>query len=132
MNPMNFKYVRKSDFITQTVSYSSEKSACTFRLMCDGPTEACAAMQKYLNDAGIPTLDKDGLQQISVKLSTVDKMNSNKSLCTSRVTAVMQAGKAQLTIDAQGVGRDRDAAQVKAVTKLNATKIYETFGKACK
>jgi lysozyme family protein len=44
----------------------------------------------------------------------------------------MQAGKAQLTIDAQGVGRDRDAAQVKAVTKLNATKIYDTFGKACK
>ena len=65
-------------------------------------------------------------------MSTVDKMNANKSLCTSRLTAVMQAGKAQLTIDAQGVGRDADAAQVKAVTKLNATKIYNTFGKACK
>lgn len=129
---LKFKYVRKSDFITQTVSYSSEKSACTYRLACDGPTEACAAMRKYLNDAGIPTLDKDKLPLLSVKMSTVDKMNGNKSLCTSRLTAVMQAGKAQLTIDAQGVGRDRDAAQVKAVTKLNATKIYNTFGKACK
>lgn len=129
---LNFKYVRKADFITQTLSYASEKSNCSYRLVCDGPTEACAAMQKYLADAGITTLDKPNLPKLTVKMSTSDKMNSGKTLCTSRLTASMESGKTQLTLDAQGVGRDMSAAQVKAVTKLNATKIYDAFGKACK
>lgn len=129
---LNFKYVRTANFITQTVSYASDKSSCTFNFVCDGPEEACGALQKYLNDSGIPTLDKAGLPKLEAKLTSSDKLNGNKSLCTSRVTATLQSGKVQMTENAQGVGRDANSAQAKAVQKLPATKIFETFTKACK
>jgi hypothetical protein len=129
---LNFKYVRTANFITQTVSYASGKSSCTFQFVCDGPAEACGALQKYLNDSGLPTLDKPGLPKLSAKLTFSDKFNSGKTLCTSRVTATLESGKVQLTENAQGVGRDADAAQSKAVQKLPATKIFDAFTKACK
>ena len=128
---LNFRYVRASALISKTVSYDSEKAACSYRLVCDGPMEACGALKSFLADAGLPLLDKESLPQLNAKLQFTDKMNSSKTLCTSRGTVTLSAFEQQTTESVQGVGRDEGIAQATAVKKLPATKLNQMFGKAC-
>lgn len=128
---LNFKYIRQSAVINETVHYGSKMTGCTYKVECDGPAEACGAFSKLLNDSGIATLDKNDHPQMSVKMSFSDKANSGKTLYTSRGTFTLQSGSNQMTEGSQGVGRDADAAQVKAVEKLPAAKIFDMFGKNC-
>lgn len=129
---LNFRYVRKSAVISQTVRYDSEKAACSYQLVCEGPTEACGALRSLLVDAGITILDKKDLPQMKATLAFTDKVNSSKTLYTSRATVSIEAGKKTINEGSQGVGRDADAAQSTAIKKLNATKLVQAFGKACK
>ena len=123
---LNFRYVRAAVLLSQTVRYDSEKAACTYRLACDGPVEAC-----FLADAGITLLDKESLPALNAKLQFTDKMNTSKTLCTSRGTVTLGAFEQQTTESVQGVGRDEGIAQATAVKKLPATKLNQMFGKAC-
>ncbi|WP_290730876.1 hypothetical protein [Fibrobacter sp. UBA3629] len=128
---LNFRYVRAAVLLSQTVRYDSEKAACTYRLVCDGPVEACGALKSFLADAGITLLDKESLPALNAKLQFTDKMNTSKTLCTSRGTVTLGAFEQQTTESVQGVGRDEGIAQATAVKKLPATKLNQMFGKAC-
>lgn len=128
---LNFRYVRAAVLLSQTVRYDSEKAACTYRLVCDGPVEACGALKSFLANAGITLLDKESLPALNAKLQFTDKMNTSKTLCTSRGTVTLGAFEQQTTESVQGVGRDEGIAQATAVKKLPATKLNQMFGKAC-
>lgn len=128
---MNFKFVRQSAVMTKSVSYGSASTGCTFRLVCDGGATECGALQKFLSDAGIKILDKQGLPELNAKLAFSVKPNSNKSLWTSKGTITLTQGEEQMVEQTQGVGRDEEFANAKAITKLPATKIVETFTKSC-
>lgn len=128
---LSFKYVRKSDVITQTVHYTSDVAACSYFLECSGPTEACGALRSHLIEAGISISDNTSLPKMTARITSADRMNSSKTLCTSRITLSIEAGKQSTTEAAQGVGRDEGIAQATAVKKVNATKLHQMFGKAC-
>lgn len=128
---LNFKYVRLSDFIAKTVRYSTAKNGCSYSLSCDGPVEACGALRSLLNDAGFTILDNDDLQELKATLTFEDKPNSAKTLFTSKATTVLRLRETNLTEGTQGVGRNVDAAQVKAIQKLPVPRINELFGKFC-
>ena len=129
---LSFKYVRKSAVITKSVHYDSDVAACSYFLECEGPVEACGALRGHLIDAGITISDSKSLPKMKAKITSADKMNSSKTLCTSRITLALEAGKQSISEQAQGVGRDEGIAQATAVKKVNATKLHQTFAKACK
>jgi len=126
---LNFKYVRQSALLSKSVHYETAASGKTYRLNCNASAEACGALQKYLGDAGIATLDKKGLPELKATLEFTTKANSNKSLYTTRATITLASGNKQMTESTQGVGRDEGLAQIKAIQKLPATKINQVFGK---
>ena len=129
---LSFKYVRKSAVISQSVHYTSDVAACSYFLECDGPTEACGALRGHLIESGISISDNTSLPKMKAKITSADAMNSSKTLCTSRITLSLEAGTQSVTEAAKGVGRDAGIAQATAVKKVNATKLHQMFGKACK
>jgi hypothetical protein len=128
---MNFKFVRQSALHSKTVSYAAQKNACKFKLACAGSAADCGALQKFLGEAGFSIADKKGLPDLSAKLEFSDKANSANTLTTSRATITLRHGDTELVEQPQGVGRDSDQAHAKAIAKLPATRIAETFGKKC-
>lgn len=124
---MNFKFVRQSALITKTVSYQSEKKGCKYNFSCLGEVAECGAMQRFLGDAGLNVSSEYGLPGLDAVLSFSDKANSAKTLYTSRGTITLRYGSTELVEQTQGVGKDPESAHIKAVTKLPATKILNTF-----
>lgn len=128
---LSVKYVRQSDVVTKTVHYESELSGCSYNVRCKGPVEACAALKKFMNDAGVTAVDDPKLPPFDAELVFTDKANTAKTLYTSRATISLKVGKVTMTETLQGVGRDAASAQVKAVQKLPATEFVEKYGNAC-
>lgn len=128
---LNFRYVRQSAVISKTVHYDTDVAACSYTLECEGPTEACGALRGHLIASGISISDKASLPKMKAKITSADKMNTSKTLCTSRITVAIEAGKQSISEQAQGVGRDEGIAQATAVKKVNATRLHDTFKKAC-
>lgn len=128
---LNFRYVRQSAVISKTVHYDTDVAACSYTLECEGPTEACGALRGHLIASGISISDKASLPKMKAKITSADKMNTSKTLCTSRITLAIEAGKQSISEQAQGVGRDEGIAQATAVKKVNATRLHDTFKKAC-
>ena len=124
---MNFKYVRQSALQNVSISYGAKKTGVAYRLACKGAVAECGALQKFLMDAGLSIADKAGLQELSVTLEFSDKDNSSKTLTTSRATVKFSCADKELVDQPQGVGRDAEAAHVKAISKLSASRILETF-----
>lgn len=133
MPDMNFKFVRSSALVKKTVAYSAEKRDCSYKLVCNGPATECGAMQKFLSESGFTIVNQPGVPELNVTLSFSDKPNSNKTLYTSKATIAFKSGTVELIEQPQGVGRDDESAHVKAITKLPATKILQTYvNKNCK
>lgn len=128
---LNFRYVRQSAVISKTVHYDTDVAACSYTLECEGPTEACGALRGHLIASGISISDKASLPKMKAKITSADKMNTSKTLCTSRITVAIEAGKQSISEQAQGVGRDEGIAQATAVKKVNATHLHDAFKKAC-
>ena len=128
---LNFRYVRQSAVISKTVHYDTDVAACSYTLECEGPTEACGALRGHLIASGISISDKASLPKMKAKITSADKMNTSKTLCTSRITLAIEAGKQSISEQAQGVGRDEGIAQATAVKKVNATRLHDAFKKAC-
>ena len=124
---MNFKYVRQSALQNVAISYGAKKTGVAYRLACKGAVAECGALQKFLMDAGLSIADKAGLPELSVTLEFSDKDNSSKTLTTSRATVKFSCADKELVDQPQGVGRDAEAAHVKAISKLSASRILETF-----
>lgn len=124
---MNFKYVRQSALQNVSISYGAKKTGVAYRLACKGAVAECGALQKFLMDAGLSIADKAGLPELSVTLEFSDKDNSSKTLTTSRATVKFSYADKELVDQPQGVGRDAEAAHVKAISKLSASRILETF-----
>jgi hypothetical protein len=125
---MNFKFVRQFALQNKTVSYGAAKTGAAFRLACSGSVAECGALQKFLSDAGLTIADRSELPELSATLEFSDKPNSAKTLYTSRATIKLKHGDVELVEQPQGVGRDAEAAHVKAITKLSASGIVEKFG----
>ena len=126
---MNFKYVRQSALQNVNVSYGAKKTGVAYRLACKGAVVECGALQKILTDAGLTIADQAGIPELSVTLEFSDKDNSSKTLTTSRATVKFSCADKELVDQPQGVGRDAEAAHVKAISKLSASRILETFAK---
>ena len=124
---MNFKYVRQSALQNVTISYGAKKTGVAYRLACKGTAAECGALQKILTDAGLTIADQAGIPELSVTLEFSDKDNSSKTLTTSRATVKFSCADKELVDQPQGVGRDAEAAHVKAISKLSASRILETF-----
>ena len=124
---MNFKFVRQSALQNVNVSYGAKKTGVAYRLACKGAAAECGALQKFLTDAGLSIADKAGIPELSVTLEFSDKDNSSKTLTTSRATVKFSCADKELVDQPQGVGRDAEAAHVKAISKLSASRILETF-----
>ena len=124
---MNFKYVRQSALQNVSISYGAKKTGVAYRLACKGAVAECGALQKFLMDAGLSIADKAGLPELSVTLEFSDKDNSSKTLTTSRATVKFSCADKELVDQPQGVGRDAETAHVKAISKLSASRILETF-----
>ena len=124
---MNFKFVRQSALQNVNVTYGAPKTGVAYRLSCKGTATECGALQKFLTDAGLTIADQAGLPELSVTLEFSDKDNSAKTLTTSRVTVKFSCASKELVEQPQGVGRDAETAHVKAISKLSASKILETF-----
>jgi hypothetical protein len=124
---MNFKYVRQSALQNVAISYGAKKTGVAYRLACKGAVAECGALQKFLMDAGLSIADKAGLPELSVTLEFSDKDNSSKTLTTSRATVKFSCADKELVDQPQGVGRDAEAAHVKAISKLSASRILSTF-----
>lgn len=128
---LSVKYVRQSDVVSKRVHYESELSGCSYNVRCKGPVEACAALKKFMNDAGVTAVDDPKLPPFDAELVFTDKANTAKTLYTSRATISLKVGKVTMTETLQGVGRDAASAQVKAVQKLPATEFVEKYGNTC-
>lgn len=128
---LSVKYVRQSDVVAKTVHYESERSECSYNVRCKGPVEACAALKKFMNDAGVVAVDDPKLTVFDAELVFTDKANTAKTLYTSRATISLKVGKVTMTETTQGVGRDAASAQVKAVQKLPSTEFVQKYGGAC-
>ena len=124
---MNFKYVRQSALQNVNISYGAKKTGVAYRLACKGAVAECGALQKILTDAGLTIADQAGIPELSVTLEFSDKDNSSKTLTTSRATVKFSCADKELVDQPQGVGRDAEAAHVKAISKLSASRILETF-----
>ena len=129
---LNFRYVRQSAVISKTVHYDTEKAACSYTLECEGPDEACGALRGHLVASGINISNSKSLPKMTAKITSADKMNTSKTLCTSRITLSIEAGKQSISEQAQGVGRDEGVAQATAIKKVNATRLNQAFANACK
>lgn len=129
---MNFKFVRQSALYNKTVSYQSEKQGCKYNFSCLGEIAECSAVQKFLGDAGLDVSSEYGLPELDAVLTFTDKPNSAKTLYTSRATIAIRYGSTELIEQVQGVGKDAESAHIKAISKLPATKILNTFAtKGC-
>ncbi len=130
---MNFRFVRQSALVTKTVSYQSAKTGCKYRLACDGGVAECGALQSFLMETGLNISSNSGWPELSATMNFSDKPNSAKSLFTSRATIVLKYGKTEMVEQPQGVGKDEESAHMKAISKMPATKILNTFAaKGCK
>jgi len=129
---MNFKFVRQSALYSKTVSYQSEKKGCKYNFSCLGEIAECGAVQKFLSEAGLNVSSEYGLPELDAVLTFSDKPNSAKTLYTSRGTIAIRYGSTEMVEQVQGVGKDPESAHIKAVSKLPATKILNTFAtKGC-
>lgn len=124
---MNFKFVRQSALQNVNVTYGAKKTGVAYRLSCKGTAAECGALQKFLTDAGLTIADQAGIPELSVTLEFSDKENSAKTLTTSRATVKLSCASKELVEQPQGVGRDAETAHVKAISKLSASRILETF-----
>lgn len=124
---MNFKFVRQSALQNVNVTYGAPKTGVAYRLSCKGTATECGTLQKFLTDAGLTIADQAGLPELSVTLEFSDKNNSAKTLTTSRATVKFSCASKELVEQPQGVGRGAETAHVKAISKLSASKILETF-----
>jgi hypothetical protein len=87
----------------------------------------CGALQKFLIDAGLSIVDKPQLPELVATLEFSDKPNSSRTLVTSRATIKLRQGNSEMVEQPQGVGRDAESAHVKAISKLHATRVINTF-----
>ncbi|MCQ2242548.1 hypothetical protein [Treponema sp.] len=126
---LNFKFLHKTAVTPTVVSYGAAAAACSYRLKCTGGTAECGALQKFLNDAGIKTVDKSSLPTLKATLTFSDKENGK--LFTSKGTVVLNSDESQLTLQPQGVGRDEESAHTKAISKMNASKVADAFANKC-
>lgn len=124
---MNFKFVRQSALQNVNVTYGAKKTGVAYRLSCKGSAAECGALQKFLMDAGLTIADQAGLPELSATLESSDKVNSAKTLTTSRMTVKLSCASKELVEQPQGVGRDAETAHVKAISKLSASRVLETF-----
>ena len=124
---MNFRFVRQSALQNKTVSYGAAKTGVAFRLACSGSVAECGALQKFLSDAGLTIADKAELPELTATLEFSDKPNSSKTLYNSRATIKLKHGDKEYVEQPGGVGRDAEAAHVKAISKLTASSIVEMF-----
>ena len=124
---MNFRFVRQSALQNKTVSYGAAKTGVAFRLACSGSVAECGALQKFLSDAGLTIADKAELPELTATLEFSDKPNSSKTLYNSRATIKLKHGDKEYVEQPGGVGRDAEAAHVKAISKLTASSIVEKF-----
>lgn len=124
---MNFKFVRQSALLNKTVCYGAQKTGASFRLNCSGEVAECGALQKFLIDAGLSIVDKPQLPELVATLEFSDKPNSSRTLVTSRATIKLRQGNSEMVEQPQGVGRDAESAHVKAISKLPATRVINTF-----
>ena len=124
---MNFKFVRQSALLNKTVSYGAQKTGASYRLNCSGEVAECGALQKFLIDAGLSIVDKPQLPELVATLEFSDKPNSSRTLVTSRATIKLRQGNSEMVEQPQGVGRDAESAHVKAISKLPATRVINTF-----
>ena len=122
---MNFKFVRQSALQNKTVSYGSAKTGKSFRLACNGSVAECGALQKFLTDAGISIADAANLPEISASFKFSDKPNSSRSLYTSRATIKLKNAGKEVVLQPQGVGRDAEAAHVKAISNIPVSQISD-------
>ena len=120
---MNFKFVRQSALQNTTVSYGSAKTGKSFRLACNGSVAECGALQKFLTDAGISIANVSNLPEISAAFDFSDKPNSSRTLYTSRATIRLKLNSKELVLQPQGVGRDAEAAHVKAISNIPVSQI---------
>lgn len=129
---INFEFAQQSGLVKKEVAYQSEKTGCVYKLVCDGDVVECGALQKFLTDAGLNVSNNDGLPELKATLNFSDKPNSARTLFTSRATIVLKYGTTELLEQPQGVGKDEESAHIKAITKLSANKVLESFaGKGC-
>ena len=124
---MNFKFVRQSALLNKTVSYGAQKTGASYRLNCSGEVAECGALQKFLIDVGLSIVDKPQLPELVATLEFSDKPNSSRTLVTSRATIKLRQGNSEMVEQPQGVGRDAESAHVKAISKLPATRVINTF-----
>lgn len=124
---MNFKFVRQSALLNKTVSYGAQKTGASYRLNCSGEVAECGALQKFLIDAGLSIVDKPQLPELVATLEFSDKPNSSRTLVTSRATIKLRQGNSEMVEQPQGVGREAESAHVKAISKLPATRVINTF-----
>lgn len=130
---MNFEFVYPSSLASKTVQYSAEKRDCAYRFVCNGGQAECGALRKFMLESGFSFVDDRNKPELVAALSFSDKANSAKTLVTSKATVSLKSGDVELVELPQGVGRDNEAAHIKAVTKLPASKILQTFvNKSCK
>ena len=82
-------------------------------------------MQKFLTDAGISIADAANLPEISASFEFSDKPNSSRSLYTSRATIKLKNAGKEVVLQPQGVGRDAEAAHVKAISNIPVSQISD-------
>ncbi len=129
---INFEFAQQSGMVKKEIAYQSEKTGCVYKLVCDGNIVECGALQKFLTDAGLNISNNEGLPELNANLNFSDKPNTAKTLFTSRATIVLKYGNTELVEQPQGVGKDEESAHIKAVAKLTANKLLETFaGQGC-
>jgi len=130
---MNVTFVKSSALVSKTVQYSAEKRDCSYRFACKGGATECGALRKFMLESGFTFVDDSNKPELMAALEFSDKANSGKTLFTSKATVSLKSGSVELLEQPQGVGRDGESAHVKAITKLPATKILQTFvNKNCK
>ncbi|MBR3072820.1 hypothetical protein [Fibrobacter sp.] len=120
---MNFRFVRQSALQNKVVSYGAQKTGKLYKLVCSGNSAECGALQKFLTDAGISIADRAGLPELVATLEFSDKVNSSRSLYTSRATIKLRSGDIEVVEQPQGVGRDEESAHVKAISKMSISRI---------
>ena len=120
---MNFRFVRQSALQNKVVSSGAQKTGKLYKLVCSGNSAECGALQKFLTDAGISIADRAGLPELVATLEFSDKVNSSRSLYTSRATIKLRSGDIEVVEQPQGVGRDEESAHVKAISKMSISRI---------
>lgn len=119
---LSFRYVRTADVVSKTVHYESAKTAGSYKLECSASIAECGALKKTLSDGGIAL--SDGGVAVQAYLEFADK-KSSAGLFTTKLTLSLKKDSEEIVELSQGVGKDIEAAHVKAIQKLPFARIKE-------